>query len=224
MRFFFWNLEDTATNLTVQSRTWQSGLNDSALWWTKRSNSFDWQRAEVTFSTSVNSKVRSCDNLFKLTLQLLLVAGGDVWPKVVFLLHLLFSLAFLENYGRPIRCYRGHRARWYLLLQGVCVRSGQQSAQTWSHHSRTNHDLNNHDSYNSVYCPMSGQMTRSVMHNIVEKHEKTKWMSTSFFLCPNRMMSSDAGSRPTRRVLRQTYCVIIIETACRGRMKRAVVS
>ncbi|XP_075875933.1 MAM and LDL-receptor class A domain-containing protein 1 [Nelusetta ayraudi] len=57
VRFFFWSLEDTATKLTVQSRTFQAELYDSVLWLKNNLNSYNWQRAEVTFSTSVNSKL-----------------------------------------------------------------------------------------------------------------------------------------------------------------------
>lgn len=124
------------------------------------------------------------------------------------------SLASFTNCGRPMGCGRAHRAGRHLLLQGVCVRPGQQSAPTWSNHSCTAHD-------NSA---MSGQTMPSWLHGILEKHCQRKCKSTSFFLRPNRMTSFDAGSHLTHRVSRQTYCVTIVKTASRGRMKRAVVS
>lgn len=58
VRFFFFSLEDAAATLTAQFRTQQSGSDDVVLWCRKNSQqSYSWQRAEVTFSSSDNSKI-----------------------------------------------------------------------------------------------------------------------------------------------------------------------
>ncbi|XP_041658947.1 MAM and LDL-receptor class A domain-containing protein 1 [Cheilinus undulatus] len=57
VRFFFFSLDDTTARLTARSRTQHSGSEDTVLWLRKDSQSYSWQRAEVTFSSSVNSKV-----------------------------------------------------------------------------------------------------------------------------------------------------------------------
>lgn len=58
MRFFYFSLNDTAAaGLSALSRTWSSGSGDAALWLQEKSQSYSWQRAEVTFSSSSNSKV-----------------------------------------------------------------------------------------------------------------------------------------------------------------------
>ncbi|XP_059201290.1 MAM and LDL-receptor class A domain-containing protein 1-like [Centropristis striata] len=56
MRFFFFSLDDAAARLTAQSRTLQSGSDDTVLW-SSNSQSYSWQRAEVTFSSLVSSKI-----------------------------------------------------------------------------------------------------------------------------------------------------------------------
>ncbi|XP_074544676.1 MAM and LDL-receptor class A domain-containing protein 1 [Halichoeres trimaculatus] len=57
VRFFHFSLNDAAARLTAQLRTQKSGSDDSVLWLRGDSQSYSWQRAEVTFSSSVNSKV-----------------------------------------------------------------------------------------------------------------------------------------------------------------------
>lgn len=57
MRFFYYSLEDTTARLTAQSRTLHSGSDDTVLWLRENSQSYSWQRAEVTFSSSVNCKI-----------------------------------------------------------------------------------------------------------------------------------------------------------------------
>lgn len=56
MRFYVFSLGDAAASLTVWSRT--LGANNSLLSLTEISQSYNWQRAEATFSSSDNSKVR----------------------------------------------------------------------------------------------------------------------------------------------------------------------
>lgn len=56
MRFYVFSLGDDAASLTVWSRT--LGANNSLLSLTEISQSYNWQRAEATFSSSDNSKVR----------------------------------------------------------------------------------------------------------------------------------------------------------------------
>ena len=57
MRFFFFSLDDAAATLTARSRTQRSGSDDTVLWLRGSSQSYSWQRAEVTFPSSKNSKV-----------------------------------------------------------------------------------------------------------------------------------------------------------------------
>uniref|UniRef100_A0A8C4IGG5 MAM domain-containing protein n=1 Tax=Dicentrarchus labrax TaxID=13489 RepID=A0A8C4IGG5_DICLA len=57
VRFFFFSLDDAAARLTAQSRTLRSGSDDSVLWLSENSQSYSWRRAEVTFSSSDNSKI-----------------------------------------------------------------------------------------------------------------------------------------------------------------------
>ncbi|XP_074507832.1 MAM and LDL-receptor class A domain-containing protein 1 [Sebastes fasciatus] len=56
VRFFYFSLDDASATLTAQSRTLRSGSDDGVLWVRENSQSYSWQRAEVTFSSSVNSK------------------------------------------------------------------------------------------------------------------------------------------------------------------------
>lgn len=58
MRFYVFSLGDVAASLTVWSRTLGTGANDSLLSLTEIPQSYNWQRAEATFSSSDNSKVR----------------------------------------------------------------------------------------------------------------------------------------------------------------------
>ncbi|KAF7668436.1 hypothetical protein LDENG_00014610 [Lucifuga dentata] len=60
MRFFYYSLDDITARLTVQSRTTQSGSDDRVLWLREKSQSYSWQRAEVTFSSSASSKIVFC--------------------------------------------------------------------------------------------------------------------------------------------------------------------
>ncbi|XP_056247108.1 MAM and LDL-receptor class A domain-containing protein 1 [Seriola aureovittata] len=55
--FFYFSLDDAAARLTARSRTLQSGSDDRLLWLRENSQSYSWQRAEVTFSSSANSKI-----------------------------------------------------------------------------------------------------------------------------------------------------------------------
>ncbi|XP_076003138.1 apical endosomal glycoprotein [Genypterus blacodes] len=57
VRFFYYSSDDTAAKLSVRSRTLRSGIDDRVLWLRERSHSFSWQRAEVTFASSTNSKL-----------------------------------------------------------------------------------------------------------------------------------------------------------------------
>ncbi|KAM7379552.1 hypothetical protein PAMP_005098 [Pampus punctatissimus] len=57
MRFFYYSLEDTTARLTAQSRTIHSANDDTVLWLRENSQSYSWQRAEVTFSSSVICKI-----------------------------------------------------------------------------------------------------------------------------------------------------------------------
>ncbi|XP_042353411.1 MAM and LDL-receptor class A domain-containing protein 1-like [Plectropomus leopardus] len=57
VRFFFLSLNDAAGRLTARSRTLQSGSDDAVIWLRGNSQSYSWQRAEATFSSSENSKI-----------------------------------------------------------------------------------------------------------------------------------------------------------------------
>ncbi|XP_034411292.1 MAM and LDL-receptor class A domain-containing protein 2 [Cyclopterus lumpus] len=57
VRFFYFSLDDAPATLTAWSRTLQTGSEDALLWLRGNSHSYDWQRAEVTLSSSVNSKI-----------------------------------------------------------------------------------------------------------------------------------------------------------------------
>ncbi|XP_062284207.1 MAM and LDL-receptor class A domain-containing protein 1 [Scomber scombrus] len=57
LRLFYYSLDDATTRLTAQSRTQRSGVDDTVLWLRENSQSYSWQRAEVTFSSSVNCKI-----------------------------------------------------------------------------------------------------------------------------------------------------------------------
>ncbi|XP_072220292.1 MAM and LDL-receptor class A domain-containing protein 1 [Leuresthes tenuis] len=56
VRFFYFSEDDAAARLTALSRTLTSGTDDRQLWLREPSQSYSWQRAEVTFSSSVSSK------------------------------------------------------------------------------------------------------------------------------------------------------------------------
>ncbi|XP_018531715.2 MAM and LDL-receptor class A domain-containing protein 1 [Lates calcarifer] len=57
VRFFYFSLDDTTARLTAQSRTLRSGNGDRLLWLGENSQSYSWQRAEVTFSSSASSRI-----------------------------------------------------------------------------------------------------------------------------------------------------------------------
>ncbi|KAK1879509.1 MAM and LDL-receptor class A domain containing protein 1 [Dissostichus eleginoides] len=57
VRFFFFSLGDAAGRLTARGRTLRSGRDDAVLWLGENSQSYSWQRAEVTFSTLSISKL-----------------------------------------------------------------------------------------------------------------------------------------------------------------------
>lgn len=57
VRFFYFSLDDATATLTAQSRTLRSGSDDVVLWLREDSQSYSWQRAEVTFSSSDSNKV-----------------------------------------------------------------------------------------------------------------------------------------------------------------------
>ncbi|KAF7222228.1 MAM and LDL-receptor class A domain-containing protein 1-like [Nothobranchius furzeri] len=57
VRFFYFSMDDAAATLTAQSMTQMSGINNKVLWVRRTSQSFSWQRAKVTFSTSASSKI-----------------------------------------------------------------------------------------------------------------------------------------------------------------------
>ncbi|XP_063741754.1 MAM and LDL-receptor class A domain-containing protein 1 [Eleginops maclovinus] len=57
VRFFFYSLDDAAGRLTAQYRTLRSGSDDTVLWLRENSQSYSWQRAGVTFSSLVISKL-----------------------------------------------------------------------------------------------------------------------------------------------------------------------
>uniref|UniRef100_G3PY20 MAM domain-containing protein n=2 Tax=Gasterosteus aculeatus aculeatus TaxID=481459 RepID=G3PY20_GASAC len=57
VRFFYFGLDDVTARLTARSRMLRSGSGDALLWCWENSQSFSWRRAEVTFSSSVNSKI-----------------------------------------------------------------------------------------------------------------------------------------------------------------------
>ncbi|XP_058498690.1 MAM and LDL-receptor class A domain-containing protein 2 isoform X1 [Solea solea] len=58
VRFFYFSLDgDAAARLTVLSRTLGSGSGDTLLWLRENSQNYSWQRADVMFSSSANSKI-----------------------------------------------------------------------------------------------------------------------------------------------------------------------
>ncbi|XP_061588557.1 MAM and LDL-receptor class A domain-containing protein 2 [Cololabis saira] len=57
VRFFYFSMDNAAATLTAQSRTLTSGSNDKVLWKRETSPSYSWNRAEVSFSSSVSSKI-----------------------------------------------------------------------------------------------------------------------------------------------------------------------
>uniref|UniRef100_A0A3Q3EFD0 MAM and LDL-receptor class A domain-containing protein 2-like n=2 Tax=Kryptolebias marmoratus TaxID=37003 RepID=A0A3Q3EFD0_KRYMA len=57
VRFFYFSVDDVAARLTTQSRTILSGTDDKLLWVRGSAQSYSWQRAEVTFSSSDRSKI-----------------------------------------------------------------------------------------------------------------------------------------------------------------------
>ncbi|XP_039999701.1 MAM and LDL-receptor class A domain-containing protein 1 [Xiphias gladius] len=57
VRFFYFSQDDATARLTAQSRAIRSGSDDRLLWLRENSQSYSWQRAEVTFSSSAKSKI-----------------------------------------------------------------------------------------------------------------------------------------------------------------------
>ncbi|MEQ2262193.1 hypothetical protein XENORESO_000720, partial [Xenotaenia resolanae] len=57
IRFFYFSISDASAQLTAQSRTLMSGIDDKMLWIRESSHSYSWQRAKVTFSSSIISKI-----------------------------------------------------------------------------------------------------------------------------------------------------------------------
>ncbi|XP_047444387.1 MAM and LDL-receptor class A domain-containing protein 2 isoform X2 [Mugil cephalus] len=57
VRFFYFSANDATGRLTARSRTRRSGRDDKELWLRETSQSFSWQRAQVTFSSSARSKL-----------------------------------------------------------------------------------------------------------------------------------------------------------------------
>ncbi|KAM9845004.1 MAM and LDL-receptor class A domain-containing protein 1 [Aulostomus maculatus] len=57
VRFFFYSLDEAAVRLTTQSRKLRSGGGDTVLWIKENSPSYNWRRAAVTYSSSVNWKI-----------------------------------------------------------------------------------------------------------------------------------------------------------------------
>ncbi|KAK5602804.1 hypothetical protein CRENBAI_025076 [Crenichthys baileyi] len=57
IRFFYFSISDASAQLTAQSRTLMSGIDDKVLWIRETSHSYSWQRAKVTFSSSIISKI-----------------------------------------------------------------------------------------------------------------------------------------------------------------------
>nr|XP_020447005.1 MAM and LDL-receptor class A domain-containing protein 1-like isoform X2 [Monopterus albus] len=55
--FFYFSLDDAPARLIARSRTQWSGSDDRLLWLREDSQSYSWQRAEITFSSSANSKI-----------------------------------------------------------------------------------------------------------------------------------------------------------------------
>ncbi|KAM4557404.1 apical endosomal glycoprotein [Fundulus diaphanus] len=57
VRFFFFSMSDASAQLMARSRTQMSGTDDKMLWIRENTHSYSWQRAKVTFSSSVISKI-----------------------------------------------------------------------------------------------------------------------------------------------------------------------
>ncbi|XP_035993676.1 MAM and LDL-receptor class A domain-containing protein 1 [Fundulus heteroclitus] len=57
VRFFFFSMSDASAQLMARSRTQMSGTDDKMLWIMEKTHSYSWQRAKVTFSSSVISKI-----------------------------------------------------------------------------------------------------------------------------------------------------------------------
>ncbi|XP_034039515.1 MAM and LDL-receptor class A domain-containing protein 1-like isoform X2 [Thalassophryne amazonica] len=60
VRFFVYSMDDAASNLTIQSRIRRSGSDDTVLWLRENSESFSWQRVQLNFSSTANSKIVFC--------------------------------------------------------------------------------------------------------------------------------------------------------------------
>ncbi|XP_061652622.1 MAM and LDL-receptor class A domain-containing protein 2 isoform X2 [Phyllopteryx taeniolatus] len=57
IRFFYYSLQDAAGKLSTQSRMFRSGTDDVVLWLRTTLHSYNWQRADVIFSSSVKCKI-----------------------------------------------------------------------------------------------------------------------------------------------------------------------
>ncbi|KAF3698789.1 MAM and LDL-receptor class A domain-containing protein 1 [Channa argus] len=57
VRFFYFSLDIATSRLTARSRTLRSGSGDRLLWLRENSQSYSWQRAEVTLTSSASSKI-----------------------------------------------------------------------------------------------------------------------------------------------------------------------
>ncbi|CAL9689269.1 unnamed protein product [Knipowitschia caucasica] len=57
VRFFYHSLSAAGGSLTLRSRTQRSAAGDVVVWSRKKHHSYNWQRAEATFSPSAKSKV-----------------------------------------------------------------------------------------------------------------------------------------------------------------------
>lgn len=132
MRFFYYSRADAAANLTAQSRTQRSGDNDTVLWVRENSHSYSWKRAEVTFSSTINSKVRKKPMLgVFFSVKLLII------KRVVFYL-LWFFFTDCLSLGTWRRTQRPCCSRWHFFLSGLSLRSTQlQTARHISHFSPT---------------------------------------------------------------------------------------
>lgn len=106
VRFYLFRLEDPSGTLTVQSRTLRSGANDNVSWLNEISQGYSWQRAEATFSSSNNTKVREDQDL---RIYRRATCASLAW------VHLATSLCRCNNSGSGHVCdlqhMRGHHRR-----------------------------------------------------------------------------------------------------------------
>ncbi|XP_061694563.1 MAM and LDL-receptor class A domain-containing protein 2 isoform X2 [Syngnathoides biaculeatus] len=57
MRFFYYSMQDATGKLSAQSRMFRSGTDDTVLWFRTTSHSYNWEREDVTFTSSVKCKI-----------------------------------------------------------------------------------------------------------------------------------------------------------------------